>query len=395
MIKSMKYIKKLTNLSKFVSTLGLLFVILLSFNLQLQAQNVIKKGKLSIIYSKTSDRVNPNKEIVPPLSTEDGESQGIIVFTLSDKALKFVKADDVLQWIRSKELQFPGDIRYQPDDAKIEDGNIMVRFKHEFFGGETRVDKTFRIESRDFSYNNILGFYKLKVVFYTIDIAEEPQYDRDIFGAISVIVPDADGANVSIKDQAGFNQSSTIKGGSAIFEKLNEGIYTVTVTKSGFQTETRQVTVKPGTTATPVSLVLKKQTLVLAIKSNISGFDILIIDDRGQNVYQQFDKSSGLVIDLVPGKYTVKVTKQEYKDDTKSVTLSTSKETVTMYLEKSAKPQPIVKQEKSSNTWVYLLLLGAAGGGAAWYFTQGGGGTTGGGDYGSPPALPTLPLFRR
>ncbi|NCQ10979.1 MAG: carboxypeptidase regulatory-like domain-containing protein [Bacteroidetes bacterium] len=375
---------KLVSLSVFI--LSLLQLDLAS------AQNVLKKGKLSVTFNKVE---NPPEFLTPPLDTdENNESAGIIYFSISDKSRKFFKIDDIQNWISNDLLKIDG-VTYDKSQVRIEGEKIRVKFRLEYFGREDKLDKRIRIETNDFSYVGTLGFYKLKLAFYTIDIQEEPQYDRDIFGAISVIVPDADGANVSIKDQAGFNQSSTIKGGSAIFEKLNEGIYTVTVTKSGFQTETRQVTVKPGTTATPVSLVLKKQTLVLAIKSNISGFDILIIDDRGQNVYQQFDKSSGLVIDLVPGKYTVKVTKQEYKDDTKSVTLSTSNETVTMYLEKSAKPQPIVKQEKSSNTWVYLLLLGAAGGGAAWYFTQGGGGTTGGGDYGSPPALPTLPLFRR
>lgn len=388
----MKFNKYFSNSLKQTFKFGFLVAFFVSFTSQLQAQNVQKKGKLSIIYDKTTDRVNPNKEIVPPLNSNADGEEGIIVFKLSDKLLKFAKADDILLWIRKQEFKLPGDVEFNANDVVIEDGNIRIRYRLDFFGGEGSISKKLRIESNAFTYDKVISFYKLKVAFYTIDVAEEPQYDRDIFGAISVIVPDADGAEVVVKDPSGFSQSAKINAGSAIFQKLNEGIFSVTVTKSGYQTETRQVTVKAGSTATPVSITLKKQTLVLAVTSNISGFDISIIDDRGQNVYQQFDKSSGLVVDLVPGNYTIKVTKQDYKDDTKRVSLTTKNETISVYLSKQQQAQPIVKQTKSSNTWVYLLLIGAAGGGAAWYFTQGGGSTSGGDDYGSPPALPALPF---
>jgi len=358
------------------------------------SQNVIEQGKLRITEGSTS---KPGSDIVPPLEEDGFESEGIILFKLSDKAKKFIKLEDLKNWINAKEFQFAGDILFTPSSVRIINDAVRIRYNLDYAGPGIQVlTKSVSIDSRTFTFKGTLNFHKKLIVPYTIDVSQEPKFDQDIFGAISVIVSDGEGAEVVVNDPSGFNQKSTIRGGSAIFEKLNEGTYTVTVTKNGYQTETRQINVKPGSTATPVSLTLKKQTLVLAIKSNISGFDILIIDERGQNVYQQFDKSNGLVIDLVPGKYQIKVTKQDYKDDTKSVTMSTQNETVSVYLAKSTQAsQPVVQQTKSSKTWVYLLLLGAAGGGAAWYFTQGGGSPSGGGDYGTPPALPDIGGFRR
>lgn len=359
----------------------------------LSAQNVIKKGKLLVI---EGERRSPGMDVVPPLQADGFEAEGIILFKLTDKALKFIKLDDLKNWINSKEFQLAGDIMFTPADVRINDGALRIRYNLDYGAPESAVSvltKSVTIESRTFSYKGNHNFYRKQIISYTIDISEEPQFDQDIFGAltVSLIGQGFDGASVTIKTSGESEQRATIVNGSAQFTKLKPGNYSVEIRKSGYQTENRSVTVNAGL-PTQLPLQLKKETFRLTINSNVYGFDVEIVDSQG-GVKKQLGQSSGFVIDLEPGKYGIKLTKKEYDDATQNVDLSSGNKSITITM--NQQKQQDIRPEKSSKTWVYLLLLGAAGGGAAYYFTQGGGGSTGTGDYGSPPALPSVDFFKR
>lgn len=149
-----------------------------------QAQNVIKKGKLLLI---EGERKDPGTDVVPPLQADGNEVEGIILFKLSDKALKFIKLDDLKNWLNSKEFQLSADILFTPSDVRINNGMLRIRYNHEYLSPDIQViTKKIEIESRTFSYRGNHNFYKKQLVTYTIDISEEPQFDKDIFGALNV-----------------------------------------------------------------------------------------------------------------------------------------------------------------------------------------------------------------
>lgn len=344
---------------------------------------MLKKGKLKITFVEKGEQFSSSEMVVPKLE----EDEGIIVFTVSDNARKFIKEESVLDWIRSNALSIDG-VYFDGANSRIKGNQVRLKFAYEFLGAEDATSKRLKIESKEFSFNEVLTFYKQQVVFFSIDISEPPQFDRDIFGSLQIFVSDGDGASISVTPQEGNVLNGMVRAGVATFTELKEGEYTVRIQKSGFQTVTQTIRVVPGQ-PTPMNITLKRETIELAISSNVSGYDIIIVDKAGQVIASPLNQNGTFRIDLTPNTYTIRVTKTDYKDDSKSITLSAGdgSKSLNFYLQ-SAKPQPVITKKKSSNT-VWYVLLAAAAGGAAYYFTSGsGGGSGGGGGYGTPPALP-------
>ncbi|TNE74679.1 carboxypeptidase regulatory-like domain-containing protein [bacterium] len=359
-----------------------LFVTLMSTFSIAQAQNVIKKGKLKITFVDKSAQFSSSEMVVPKLE----EDEGVIVFTIADAARKYFKEDGVLDWIRSNSLSIDG-IFFDGANSRIKGNQIRLKFAYEFLGAEDATSKRLKIDSREFTFNEVLTFYKQQVVFFSIDVSEAPQYDRDIFGSLQIFVPDGDGARISVQPKEGKTITGTVRSGVATFTDLTEGDYSISISKSGYQTENKTIRVNAGQ-PTPMNVTLKKETVRLTMNVNVSGYDLLIVNQAGQSI-NQLNKPSSFSIDLEPDTYTIRITKQNYKDESRQITLYSGDGSKSISVTLNSATQPKIESKKSSNTWLYLLLAAAAGG-AAYYFTAGsGGGTTGSGSYGNPPALPT------
>lgn len=367
----------------------LLFVSLgiVVFPSQLQAQNVLKKGKLILTSPKVDTKFAGNELVVPVLN----EDEGLIVFQVADNARKYFKEDDVRNWLVSKQFSIE-QIQYNINDVRVKNNQIRIRYEFQFFVGEEYSDKSIKIDSREFTYNNTVAVYKQKVVFYTIDIAEPPQYDREIFGSLQLLIQNGEDAAVELTTPEGKILNSSIRAGGAKFAELTEGEYKISIKKNGYQPISRTVRIVPGVTPILVNLTLNKLTVALTINSNVSGYDLLIVNKAGQSI-NQLNKSSKYTIDLEPDLYTIKFTKQGYEPQTKEVDLTYVSNSKSIQIDFMSSQTKIVEEKSSSNTIWYVLLATVAGG-AAYYFTSGsnsGGG--GGGGYGSPPALP-IPFNR-
>jgi len=162
------------------------------------------------------------------------ESEGILVLNISVNVLKYAKDDDVLKWFKSKEIQFPNDIRYDVGDILVDEGKLRFRYKHEFFAGESKVSKTVRIDSRLFTFNNIVDFIKGKVVTYTIDSLEDPQFDEDILGSIFLATNEGKGATVTLEDSDFNVLKYDMTANSLVIDKLKAGNYRITLSKEGY-----------------------------------------------------------------------------------------------------------------------------------------------------------------
>lgn len=347
-----------------------------------QAQNVLKKGKLILTSPKVDSKFDGGELVVPVLN----DDEGVIVFQVADNALKYFKEDDVKNWLVSKLFTIE-QIQYNINDVRVKNNQVRIRYEFQFFVGEEYSDKSIKIDSREFTYSNTVSVYKQKVVFYTIDIAEPPQYDREIFGSLQLLVQDGENAIVTLTKPDGKAENSSIHSGGAKFAELTEGEYKISVQKAGYQSISRTVRIVPGSTPTLVNLSLKRLTVALTINTNVTGYDLLIVNRAGQSI-NQLNKSSTYTIDLEPDLYTIKFTKQGFDPQTKEVDLSSVSGSTSVRIELMSTKTKIVEEKSGSNTIWYVLLATVAGG-AVYYFTSGSSsGAGGGGGYGSPPALP-------
>ena len=365
--------------------LTLILILSLVCVTHLSAQKVEKKGVLKMTYVDKMSSF-PGETMVPSLE----DDAGVIAFQISDEARKYIKEEDVLDWIRSKELKID-EVFFNESQARIAKGTVRLRFNYQFIGRETYTSKRMRIDAPAFEFNGILNYYKQEVVFYKIDVATPPKYDRDIFGSLQLSVLDGDGADVLVKAPNGKELKGTVVSGFSSFSDLTEGNYTVTVSKSGYETETKQIRVIPGPTPISARIDLKRRKLTLNISANISGYNVLIVNSKNTPI-NLLNQSSSFSIDLEPDTYTIQFTKQDYTAQTRDVTLTRNGQSIRVSLSGS-RPKIEASSGSSSNT-IWYVLLAAAAGGAAYYFTSGSGsGSSGGGGYGAPPALP-VPFSR-
>lgn len=187
-----------------------------------------------------------------------------------------------------------------------------------------------------------------------------------------------------------FNASGTIE--------LAPGSYTIRARKNNFAMQPVDLNVTAGGIAPRVALVLTSagtQSGVAAKPvpvtvnaldqkkgSKLTKFNIRIVKADGTDTQDYPLSNSGKKISLMPGAYTVSITKDGYSSGTQSIELVAGQRSreVNILLEKNAKVKIITK--KTSGGWGWLFIVASAG--AAGYYL-----VTNGDTYGTPPALPT------
>lgn len=124
--------------------------------------------------------------------------------------------------------------------------------------------------------------------------------------------------------------------GGAYFE-LNEGDYSVTVSKSGYQTETRNVDLASGEDRS-ISVVLDQrdsgQGTLVALVEDPDGErleDAEISVENGVSRYRETNSNGRATVDLDSGTYTVTAEKQGYGSWTESVHINRGEDTVKLF----------------------------------------------------------------
>lgn len=126
---------------------------------------------------------------------------------------------------------------------------------------------------------------------------------------------------------------------------LAPGIYRLVVQRTGFQSQTLQITLDPNTN-TPLNVVLKLITGVLNIEPAVAGCQINVLDAETKALVQSFS-GQARNLELPPGRYQILISKEGYRALTREVSVKAASTTL---LEPSLEQLPKAPAPNPRNT---------------------------------------------
>ena len=294
------------------------------FTSQVYSQKLLSAGKIKLVEQGVSDKLN-GKILTPPLAL----NTGIVRFEVEKN--EFFTPEDVLQWIKSSRFQITG-VNFDKGRVALDpDGSIYLRFEFRFLSGQENISRRFQLSSvQDFNtYYVSHPIYNQKIVTYEIQVEEEPQYDRPETGTLSLTL-NTSGVEIIVLNQDGEEAErkfATAQGVTNV--EIPTGVYQILLRKSGYQESLiEQLRIEKDATITKTislrSIGSESAKYAVEFIPNVDQVEVTVVQPGGEQLTATAFASFAR-FDLAEGKYSINVTKDDYRDFSQVIEVSGNK----------------------------------------------------------------------